>query len=68
MNLKIIRPKNETVDLVVSITINCETLIKQAHRKAVETLDFELTKPRKTFNFNPPISIEGSWMIRWTSF
>ena len=29
MNLNMIRPKNETGDLILSITKNCETLIQQ---------------------------------------
>ena len=28
-----------------------------------QTLKFKRTKPRETFHFNPPISIEGSWLI-----
>ena len=28
-----IKPKNETEDLILSITKNCETLIEQTHRK-----------------------------------
>ena len=62
-----IQPKNKTEDLLLSITKNSETLIKQTDRKAQKTLEFKITKPRKTFSFNPPISIEGSWMIRLTS-
>ena len=38
-----IRPKTETENLLLSITENCETLIKQTHRKA-ETLEFKLTE------------------------
>ena len=38
MNLNMIRPKNQTDDLLLSITKNCQTLIKQTHRKAEETL------------------------------
>ena len=53
MNLKMIRPKNETKDLVLSITKNCETLIKQTHRKTEETLEFKMINSRKTFYFNP---------------
>ena len=67
MNLKMTRPKNETEDLLLSITKNCETLIKQTHRKAEETLELKMTKPRETFHFNQPISIEGSWMLGLTS-
>ena len=63
MNLKMIRPKNETEDFLLSLTKNCETPIKQTHRKAEETLEFKLTKSRQTFHFNPSTSIEGSWML-----
>ena len=66
MNLNMIRPKNETENLLLSITKNCETLIEQTHRKAEETLDFKMTKPKETFHFNPPIQIQGSWMIGLT--
>ena len=58
-----IRPKNHTENLLLSITENCQMLIKQTHTKPKETLEFKHTKPRKTFSFNPPISIQGSWMI-----
>ena len=33
MNLNMIRPKIETEDLLLSLNKNCETLIKQTHRK-----------------------------------
>ena len=56
MNLNMIRPKNETEDLLLSITKNCETLIEQTHRKAEQTLEFKLNKSRETFRFQP---IEG---------
>ena len=54
MNLNMIQPKNETVNLFLSIAKNCETLIEQTHTKAEETLEFKLIKPRETFHFNPP--------------
>ena len=66
MNLNLIRPKNETEDLLLSITKNCQTLIKQTHRKAEETLEFKMTKPRETFHFNPPILIKDNWMLGLT--
>ena len=50
-----IQTKNETEDSLLSITINCETLIEQTYRKAEETLEFKMIKPRKTFHFKPPI-------------
>ena len=33
MNLNMIRPKNETEDLLLPKTKNCKTLFKQTHRK-----------------------------------
>ena len=62
-----IRPKNETEDLLLSITKNCETLTKQTRRKAEETMEYKMSKPRETFHFVPTIQIEGSWMIGLTS-
>ena len=61
-----IRPKNEIEDLLLSITKNCETLIDQTHRKAEETLEFKMIKPRETFHFKPPIQVKGDWMIGLT--
>ena len=63
MNLNMIRPKNETEDLLLSITKNCETLIEQTHTKPQETLEFKMIKPRETFHFKPPIQIKGDWML-----
>ena len=63
MNLNMIQPKNQTEDLLLSITKNCETLIDQTHRKAEETLEFKTIKPRETFHFNPPIQVKEDWML-----
>ena len=63
MNLIIIQPKNETEDLLLSITKNYETPIKPAHTKPEETLEFKLTKRREMFHLNPSIQINGDWMI-----
>ena len=63
MNLNMIRPKNETEDLLLSIIKKCETLIEQTHRKAEETLEFKMIKPRETFHFRPPIQVKGDWML-----
>ena len=58
-----IRPKNPTEDLLLSITKNCETLIDQTQRKAEEALEFKMIKPRETFHFKPSIQVKGDWMI-----
>ena len=62
-----IRPKNETEDLLLSITKNCETLFEQTHRKAEETLEFKMDKSTETFHFPQPIQIQGNWMIGLTN-
>ena len=67
MNLNMIRPKNETEDLLLSITKNCEMLIEKTHRKAEETLEVKTNKTREIFHFEPPIQIQGGWMIGLTN-
>ena len=66
MNLIMIRPKNETEDLLVSFVKNCESFIDQTQRKAEETLEFKMIKPREPFHFNPPIQTKGDWMLGLT--
>ena len=61
-----IRPKNETDSLLLSITKNCETLIEQTHRKPEEILEFKMNKSRESFHFKPPIQIKGDWMLGLT--
>ena len=66
MNSNMNRPENETEDLLISITKNCETVIQQTQKKPQKTLDLKFTKPRETIQFNPPNLIEGFGMIRFT--
>ena len=66
MNLNMIIPKNETEDILLSITKNCEALIKQTQRKAEDTLKFKMTKSRETFHSKPPFQVEGDWMLGLT--
>ena len=63
MNLDMFKPRNESEDLLLSITKNCKKLIDHTYKKAEETLEFKLVKSRESFSFNPPIPIEGSLMI-----
>ena len=58
-----IRPKNETEDLLLSITKNCEKLVEQTHRKPEEKLEYKMLKPREIFHFTPPIHTKGDWML-----
>ena len=62
-----IRPKNETGDLLLSITKNCETTIKPTHTEPQELLEFKLSIPRESFSFIPLISIEGCCMVGLTN-
>ena len=62
-----IRPKNETKYVLLSIFKNCETLNKQTHKKPEETLEFKMNKPSETFHFSPPITNKGDWMLGLTS-
>ena len=66
MNLNMIRPKNQTEDILLSIAKNCETLIRQTHTKPQETPEFKLIKPRQTLHFKPPIEINGNCTIGLT--
>ena len=59
-----IHPKNETEDLLLSINKICDLLIDQTHRKAEETIEFKMIKPKETFHFNPPIQVKENWMLR----
>ena len=58
-----IRPKDITEDLILSVTKHCETFILQIHTRAEETLDFKMIRSRETFHFNPLIQVEGDWML-----
>ena len=62
-----IRPKDETEDLLLSITKNCETLCEQTHRKVEETLEIKTIKPRETILFNPSVEVKEDWMNGLTS-
>ena len=58
MNLNMIRPKNGTEDLLLSIAKNRETLIERTNWKAGETLEIKKIKARETFHFNPRTDVE----------
>ena len=64
MNLFLIRSKNKTEDFILSITKNCETLIKQSHRKPQELHEIKQSKSRETFHFNPSnnLGLDSNWM------
>ena len=58
-----IQPKNETEDLLLSLTKNCEKLIEQIHRKAEEVLEFRQIKSREMFHSYPPIQTKGDCLL-----
>ena len=54
--------------MLLSITKHCETLIEQTHRKAEETLEFEMVEPSETLHFKPTFQTGiGDWMTGLTS-
>ena len=61
--------KNDTEDLLLSVTKNCETLIEQTHTKPQETLQFKLTKSREIFSIKPSIflGLDSNWMVGLTN-
>ena len=63
MNLNMIRPKNGTEDLLLSITKNCQTLFDQTYKRSEEALEFKMSKSKETFHFNPPIQVKKDWML-----
>ena len=64
-----ITPKNESEDLIFSISKYCKTLIIQTHMKPQETFKFRLSKPRETFSFKPSdiFVLDSKLMIILTS-
>ena len=63
MNLNMIKHKNETKKLLLTLTKDCETLINQIHTKAEETFEYKMIQSEQKFDFKPPIPTEVSWMI-----
>ena len=64
-----IQLKNETEDLLLSVTKSCKTFIDQTHTKPKETLEFTLTHPKQIYFFKPANNLEpeSNWMIGLTS-
>ena len=69
MNLDIISPRNESEDLLLRISKNCETLIEQTQTEPQEVLDFKLTQPRETVSFKTSINLDlaSKWLVGLTS-
>ena len=59
------QPRNETEDLLLSLTKNSQTLIHQTYRKPQETLELKLIQPRKTFSLKPSINLglDYNWTV-----
>ena len=65
MNFYMFRLENETRDLLLSITKNCETFTKQTQTTPRETFEVQLFQPQQFFCFSPPINIgpESNWLV-----
>ena len=67
MTINMTRPKNDTKDLLLSITRNCETFIKQTHTRPQGTLEITLVNHNKLSYSNLLLILVSRWMIRLTS-
>ena len=64
MNLDMLRPRNETDNLLLLITKNFETLFKQTHRKPQGTLEYKHIEPKQEFFSNQQSQLkEECWMV-----
>ena len=65
MELDLIRHKKETEDILLSITKNCHTLIKESYTKLKGTLEFKFTKPGESCSFNPSLNLglASNWLV-----
>ena len=69
MNLDMIRPRSKTEVFLISLTKNCETLIKQTLTETQGTLDFKNSKSREIFPFEPSsnLGLISNWMVALTN-
>ena len=71
MKSNIIKPKNETEEMLLAPFSLLKTFVKRLLNKPIpnlkKTLEYKITKARETFPFNPPIPIDVSWMVGLTS-
>ena len=69
MNLDMIRPRSKTEVFLISLTKNCETLIKQTLIKTQGTLDFKNSKSRDFFWYKPSSNLgpNSNWMVALTN-
>ena len=65
-----IRPISKVEDLLLSITKNYEMFFEKTHKKAEETSQFKLTKPRDfpSFKQSPNLGLDCDWMVGLTIF
>ena len=63
-----IRPENQTDFLLLFITKNCETNIKETHTKPEKILEFKVTELREKFSFklSPNLGLDSNWRKRFT--
>ena len=63
MNSNTCQPKNETDELLLSITKNTDSLIKRRQTKPQKILDFKMKKPTETISFDNSLNLEDEWML-----
>ena len=65
-----VRPRNETEELLLSITKIVKRLLNKRVQKRQETLRFKLTQPKETFSLKPSIILgfDSNWKLCLTRF
>ena len=57
-------------ELLLLIKKHTDTLIKQTKTRPQETLEFEMSRSKQIFSFNPPLNLveEGKWLVAVSLF
>ena len=65
-----IRPRNETDDLFISLIKNCGKPIKHTHKMPEETLELQLKQTRESFPFKQSfyLGFDSKWIAGLTKF
>ena len=58
---------DKTESLLLSIANSNQEIVENTHSKPRETLEFKMTKQKKSFSFDVPLQLNEKWMMGVTS-
>ena len=58
---------DKTESLLLNIAKSNQEIVENTQSKPQETLEFEMTKQKKSFSFDVPLNLEEKWMMGVTS-